>query len=285
MAKNRDDFSKKTVDALAKRVGYLCSKPDCRRSTVGPHTDVEKATITGTAAHITAAANGGPRYDGSLTPQQRQHIDNGIWLCSYHAVLIDKDEDAFPPPLLKKWKLDAEQERLEALSGNALAARTMGEGPYLEAELQWTSNGKLNRGLLGRRNREKFPDGIIYPGDQPIILWNLVWDFLIVVYNNSEYPAYNITVRQAGEKRFSHIQSLPKINNLPPFANLDIEARYEEYNDGTAVEADKRLEERVPYAITGLIVELVYQGKARREHVTKLTLTGPPDYLANEKVL
>jgi hypothetical protein len=93
MAQNRDDFSKKTIDILAKRVGYLCSKPDCRRPTVGPHSNVERTTITGTAAHITAAAPGGARYNPNLTPQQRKHINNGIWLCIYHAVLVDKDRE------------------------------------------------------------------------------------------------------------------------------------------------------------------------------------------------
>jgi hypothetical protein len=45
----------------------------------------------GEAAHISAAAPGGPRFDGSMTPEQRRHCDNGIWMCSNHAFLIDED--------------------------------------------------------------------------------------------------------------------------------------------------------------------------------------------------
>lgn len=31
----RDGFSKKTVDDLAKRAGYVCSNPECKQETVG----------------------------------------------------------------------------------------------------------------------------------------------------------------------------------------------------------------------------------------------------------
>lgn len=81
MALNRDDFTVKTVDILGKRVGFLCSNPDCRRHTVGPNSAKEKFTILGVAAHITAASPGGPRYDSAQTADQRKDIDNGIWLC------------------------------------------------------------------------------------------------------------------------------------------------------------------------------------------------------------
>lgn len=32
----RDDFPKKVVDDIAKRAGYQCSNPGCRRGTIGP---------------------------------------------------------------------------------------------------------------------------------------------------------------------------------------------------------------------------------------------------------
>ena len=72
--------------ALAQRAGYLCSNPDCRRPTSGPHSDPKKALITGEAAHICAAAVGGPRYDANQTPEQRKAITNAIWLCGFVVV-------------------------------------------------------------------------------------------------------------------------------------------------------------------------------------------------------
>jgi hypothetical protein len=78
---------------MASRVGWRCSHPSCRRLTVGPKQgDVDGFHLAGRAAHITAAAPGGPRYDISLSPTQRRHLSNGLWLCTLHASVVDTDE-------------------------------------------------------------------------------------------------------------------------------------------------------------------------------------------------
>jgi len=107
--KNRDEFSKHVIDTVAKRAGYQCSKPDCNRITIGPHSDDDKTLSTGTAQHICGAASGGPRYDISQTSPQRKSIKNAIWLCEYCAPIIDKDEAEYPTTLLKVWKKDHEE--------------------------------------------------------------------------------------------------------------------------------------------------------------------------------
>lgn len=106
MTKNRDEFDSKTVEALAKRASYICSNPDCRALTICPSdVDTEKYLYIGKAAHITAAALNGPRYDHILTPEQRQSIENGIFLCSNCADMIDKNQGIdFPTPQIKEWK-------------------------------------------------------------------------------------------------------------------------------------------------------------------------------------
>jgi hypothetical protein len=71
----RDDFSKETKDILAKRVGLQCSNPNCRRPTSGPQTHPRKAVNIGVAAHICAAAPGGPRYDTRMTEEDRCAIE------------------------------------------------------------------------------------------------------------------------------------------------------------------------------------------------------------------
>ena len=71
MAKiNRHDFTESTKRLLKDRAGSLCSKPDCQVMTTGANEDKHKTTNVGVAAHITAAAPGGPRFDEKLTPQQ-----------------------------------------------------------------------------------------------------------------------------------------------------------------------------------------------------------------------
>ena len=115
MSRNRDDFSKQTIEKLAKRVGYHCSKPDCRAITVGPKQGNDDAAVLGQAAHICAASPGGPRYDPLMTREQRKSFDNGIWLCEKCARLIDVDYEAYPVERLVKWKKDAEARQHKAL--------------------------------------------------------------------------------------------------------------------------------------------------------------------------
>ena len=87
----RHDFKQNTKTILAQRAGYLCSI--CKENTIGPSdTSVVSVNNTGVAAHITAASPGGARYDINLTREQREGIENGVWLCQNHAKYIDGDE-------------------------------------------------------------------------------------------------------------------------------------------------------------------------------------------------
>lgn len=104
----RDDFSTKTKEILAKRAGYKCSNPSCKRPTSGPQLGGEGTINIGEAAHICAASEGGPRYDPLMTQEERCGLENGIWLCSTCAGLIDRDENYYTKELLNKWKLVAE---------------------------------------------------------------------------------------------------------------------------------------------------------------------------------
>ncbi len=107
----RHEFTLATKRALAERAGYRCARPECGRSTVGPSDAVaEKSSRTGKACHITAASSLGPRYDDSLSPQDRSAPSNGIWLCAICADRVDKPENvaAFPPELLRSWKEQSE---------------------------------------------------------------------------------------------------------------------------------------------------------------------------------
>lgn len=52
----RDDFNEKVKHTLANRAGNICSNPNCKKSTFGPHTEPNKSINIGVAAHITAAS-------------------------------------------------------------------------------------------------------------------------------------------------------------------------------------------------------------------------------------
>lgn len=106
----RDDFPRSVRMSLAHRVGLLCSNPECRAHTTGPQTDPLKVIDLGVAAHITAAASGGPRFDATLSDRERAGVANGIWLCQNCAKLIDSDVVRFSGAVLRGWKLGAEWE-------------------------------------------------------------------------------------------------------------------------------------------------------------------------------
>lgn len=269
MKKNRDDFSKSTKEIMAKRVGYLCSNPKCRKLTIGSNEEDMKSTSIGIAAHITAASEGGPRYEPGLTADQRCHISNGIWLCSSCAKLIDTDINNYSVQLLNTWKKQAEDETRKKLNGEFLNNQT--GLPFLEADLVWHFGGRWNRGY-SRKNPKKFVNGreIIVIGDKPIIHWALEWDFSFVIYNNSNYPAFNVSIESIGKEQFTYIDKLPKINNLPPLQNIDLKAKYEDFIEAEHSIADEIVKKKIPTKFNNLKLIIKYQDENRNDLSTKV---------------
>lgn len=127
MRQDRDEFVEKTKKVLQQRVGNRCSNPECRCLTSGPNVDPQKATSIGVAAHITAAAPNGPRYDPELMPEERKSILNGIWLCQNCAKLIDSDPSIYSVNLVQRWKAHSEE-----LSRLELEGKELRQGPHYE---------------------------------------------------------------------------------------------------------------------------------------------------------
>jgi hypothetical protein len=119
----KHDFAPKTKETLAKRVAMRCSNPLCQKVTSGPRDDPAMSVNIGVAAHITAASEGGPRYDVSLTPRQRSSSQNGIWLCQTCAKLVDNDVQRFTADLLREWKHRAENNTRLEVEGQVCPVR------------------------------------------------------------------------------------------------------------------------------------------------------------------
>src|SRR5437762_2740934 len=96
----RDEFPKAVIEALGKRIAFVCSNPACGCQTIGPQSQSKAVINLGVAAHITAASVGGPRYDPRLSSEMRCAAENGIWLCQSCAKLIDSDATRFTVSLL-----------------------------------------------------------------------------------------------------------------------------------------------------------------------------------------
>ena len=102
----RDDFKDSVKNILCQRAGDKCCL--CGIPTSGPTNDPKKALNIGTAAHITATSEGGPRYDETLTSEQRLDPENGIWLCCECRKVVDSDLTTYTVEKLKQCKKEGE---------------------------------------------------------------------------------------------------------------------------------------------------------------------------------
>lgn len=54
-----------------------------------------------------------------MSPEERRHANNGVWLCQNCAKLVDNDPIRFPLTLLREWKAGAEREALSWIGKSA----------------------------------------------------------------------------------------------------------------------------------------------------------------------
>lgn len=104
---SRAEFPQPVKRDLAALAGYHCVR--CHRRTHLYSVEHGRHLHVGNAAHISAAAPGGPRYEEALTPEQRKAHENGAWLCAWCARLVDVFEREFPPELLREMQASAER--------------------------------------------------------------------------------------------------------------------------------------------------------------------------------
>jgi hypothetical protein len=159
-SKNRDDFTERTKLQLAKRAGWLCSDPSCRRETIGANSDGDGEINVGIAAHICAAAREGPRYDDTMAPDQRKSPDNGIWMCELHGRAVDTRDSEFTVELLREWKAKAQRDsRQRVLYGNP--ARGLTSRTYSPNELSARLRAAAITDLDIFRRSERWPSDAI----------------------------------------------------------------------------------------------------------------------------
>ena len=138
VSNNRDDFSEATKRLLANRAGVRCSNPSCRKPTSGANAHPSKTTNIGVAAHICAAAPGGPRYDPTMTEGERKSSHNGIWLCQSCSKLVDSDTTHYSKETLIAWKTIAEKaSALELEHPSAVAVNTGNESTFEIERNRW----------------------------------------------------------------------------------------------------------------------------------------------------
>jgi hypothetical protein len=208
----RDDFTQGTKNRVAKRVGSLCSNPDCQQLTSGPQVDAQKVLNIGVAAHITAASPNGPRYDPSLSTEKRSDITNGIWLCQNCAKLVDSDPQKYTSSVLHEWKALAEQSALQKLEGvrrfaEAANRQTVGDkqqrGKIIERYL-FTGTPIDFYEVIAQLESEStkllqvFP--IWYSVDRTPLLLRSEWAETVSVVDVTSFDLLNLNPRSFGRK-------------------------------------------------------------------------------------
>jgi len=116
------DFTEAVKQVLAKRTGFRCSNPQCRKPTMGPHSiQPDSFVYVGQCAHICANQPKGERYDAQQTMEMRGGVANAIHLCLTCHAIIDMQGAAakgYTVAMLHEWKQRAEtQAEISLLRG------------------------------------------------------------------------------------------------------------------------------------------------------------------------
>lgn len=165
----RDEFSPSTGEVLAKRVGFKCSNPICQTLTCGPRTEVHKFVSIGVAAHISAASPKGPRYNKTLTTEERSSVENGIWLCQNCAKLVDNDTSKYTTELLYSWKESAER-----FAANQISIRTSEIRHHPQLLEQLSTFARVEFNYLVPYNPEKDGESETYMSDATQIIFSMI---------------------------------------------------------------------------------------------------------------
>lgn len=103
-------YTPTTVKRLHLLSGNQCAMPECTRLLIAS----DGETVISKICHIEAASVDGPRYNVSMTDDDRRHFNNLILLCDEHHSMVDNkaNEALYPVSLLKEWKRNHESKLL-----------------------------------------------------------------------------------------------------------------------------------------------------------------------------
>lgn len=120
---------------LAFRSGGVCAMPDC-----GKHLTYDSPsggdTYVGEAAHIRGEKPKAARFDASMNDEERDHVDNLLYLCTDDHTIIDKVPQDWPTSLLMGIKIEHELKVRQAME-QAFADVAF---PELQNAVAWVSN-------------------------------------------------------------------------------------------------------------------------------------------------
>ena len=119
-------------DEVRRRIA-LCLDAACLPNRCGllRESHPRKTVNIGVAAHIAAAAPGGPRYDDKMTPEERCGIENAVWLCQNCAKLIDNDPPRYTTDLLRRCRRLSEEAAMLGVESMPTVASTASDADLI----------------------------------------------------------------------------------------------------------------------------------------------------------
>lgn len=123
MSDKARDYSRSTIRRLDTLSGGVCAAPNCDRKLIAK----DKKSIISKICHIEAASENGPRYNAKMTDEERRSFENLILLCDEcHTIIDNRDNERdYPVDLLRKWKLEHEENQIYRLSKNTSVLRNL----------------------------------------------------------------------------------------------------------------------------------------------------------------
>jgi hypothetical protein len=101
------DYAVATERALYAFSGATCYFPDCKIPVIVFVGDEAVSNVE--IAHIRGANPGSPRFDSTMTDEERRAFANVILLCKPHHEIVDKRHpEKYPAETLSEWKLQRE---------------------------------------------------------------------------------------------------------------------------------------------------------------------------------
>jgi hypothetical protein len=188
-------YKPSTVRRLDTLSGNECSKPNCNKKLIAE----DGISIVSKICHIAAASKEGPRFDKTMTDDDRRSFDNLILLCDEHHVIIDNkvNEIKFPVTLLKTWKAEHEKKIIELLSSKNL----LSQHPL-------ALNKVIN--LIGLKMDEvlDLPEAINAPNPDEKILYNNIFRYESIIREFAPYQGKLNKIYEEIEKEGSTKKAL-----------------------------------------------------------------------------
>lgn len=200
------------------RVGVRCSNLFCRKLTTGPRTESPNIINIGVGAHITAASPGGPRYDLTLSSEQRESGENGIWLCQNCAKLIDSDPERYSVEVLRAWKANAEASALAELEGE-----TPPQAIDFSAEMDVSY---VKKEITGERHDYSLQVTLTNCGTEPLGSYHIDLTMPALVVSNPAAQSLYVPEKSSREVAFFRVSSRKEQQIFPGDTKLIMSISY-----------------------------------------------------------